>query len=94
MLKTSQILVINNLRICRNVEMLIVKFIKGNIVRIYPLNWRFLPVLDPQVDIILVRDLDSNISAREVNAVKEFMSSNKVFSGFRIHISKYYKIVA
>ena len=59
--------------------------IQGNIVKIYPLNWRFLPVLDPQVDILLVRDLDSIISEREVNAVKEFMSSKKVFSDFSIH---------
>ena len=26
---------------------------------VFPMNWRFLPTLDPQVDIVLSRDLDS-----------------------------------
>ena len=45
---------------------------------IYPLIWRFLPVLDPMVDVTLVRDLDSRITTREVIAVKQFLSSKKV----------------
>ena len=32
--------------------------------RIYPLIWRFLPILDPNVDILLSRDLDSTITHR------------------------------
>ena len=50
----------------------------GNSSVIYPLIWRFLPVLDPMVDIVLVRDLDSRISTREVDAVKQFLNSEKV----------------
>ena len=50
----------------------------GNASVIYPLIWRFLPVLDPMVDVTLVRDLDSRITTREVIAVKQFLSSKKV----------------
>ena len=38
---------------------------------------RFLPVIDPQVDIFFSRDLDSRISEREVAAVKEFLNSEE-----------------
>ena len=36
---------------------------------VYPLLWRFLPSLDPQVSVFLSRDLDSRITAREVARV-------------------------
>ena len=45
---------------------------------IYPLVWRFLPVLDPTVDIVLSRDLDSTLSEREWNAFDEFLSFNRL----------------
>lgn len=48
----------------------------------YPLIWRFLPSLDPQVDLFFVRDLDSQISQREVDAVNEFMISGRVYITF------------
>ena len=38
----------------------------GNATMLYPLLWRFLPVIDRQVDYFLSRDLDSRISEREV----------------------------
>ena len=38
----------------------------GNAAILYPLIWRFLPVIDRQVDYFLSRDLDSRISEREV----------------------------
>ena len=50
----------------------------GNISQIYPLNWRFLSVLDSQVDSVLIRDLDSLPSFREVSAVNEYLNSSKV----------------
>ena len=74
--------------ICRIIYYIFI-IIQGNIVKIYPLNWRFLPVLDPQVDILLVRDLDSDITEREVEAVKEFLKSDKVFSFFSFHTGSY-----
>ena len=33
---------------------------------LYPILWRFLPVIDVQVDAFLSRDLDSRINPREV----------------------------
>ncbi len=40
---------------------------------LYPLLWRFLPVLDPQADVSFSRDLDSFASEREAAAVREFL---------------------
>lgn len=46
--------------------------------------WRFLPVIDPTVDIFLSRDLDSIVNEREVAAVKEWLtSSDQIFHGMR-----------
>ena len=53
--------------------------------KIYPLIWRFLPILDPNVDILLSRDLDSTITSREVEAVKQFLNSSKDFHIIRDH---------
>ena len=36
---------------------------------VLPELWRFFPTLDPQVDVLHVRDLDSRLSAREAAAV-------------------------
>jgi hypothetical protein len=55
----------------------------GNATRLYPLIWRFLPVLDPQVDAFLSRDLDSRVSAREADAVSEFLAS-----GASVHVMR------
>ena len=33
---------------------------------IFPMNWRFFPTLDPQVDAYLSRDLDSDFNEREL----------------------------
>lgn len=63
----------NHLDLCN------VRQLPGNPVRdasdIFPMNWRFLPPLDPQVSVFLCRDLDSRISAREVAAVTEWLQS-------------------
>ena len=59
--------------------------ILGNISKVYPLVWRFLPALDATVETLLVRDLDSQISNREVAAVSEFLKSNKEFHVMRDH---------
>ena len=56
----------------------------GNATKLYPLIWRFLPAIDPQVDIFFSRDLDSRISQREAAAVSEFLKSDvKVRKGFK-----------
>ena len=46
----------------------------GNASWLYPLVWRFLPVLDPQVSLYFSRDLDSQLGERELAAVTEFVN--------------------
>ena len=51
----------------------------------FAMNWRFFPTLDPQVDILLSRDLDSRINQREVDAVTEWLESGKAVHVMRDH---------
>ena len=50
----------------------------GNLSNVFPMNWRFLTMLDPQVDISFSRDLDSIVIQRELDAVNEFLNSSKL----------------
>lgn len=49
------------------------------------LFWRFLPLLEKDVNIVISRDCDSRISKREVDAVNEWLSSDKDFHIMRDH---------
>jgi hypothetical protein len=42
----------------------------------HKMMWRFLTLSDPLVDVTLIRDLDSNLSDREVEAVTEWLESS------------------
>ena len=53
--------------------------------KMFPMIWRFLPTLDPQVDLVLSRDLDSLISDREVAAVQEWLESGRPMHAMRDH---------
>lgn len=55
--------------------------------------WRFLPFIDKNVDIFIVRDTDSRINKREENAVNEWLQSNKVLHIMRDHPHHHYKIL-
>jgi len=51
-----------------------------NITRpLFPMTWRFLPLMDPTVDRMLSRDMDSLITAREVAAVHQWLDSDASF---------------
>ena len=53
---------------------------------LFPMTWRFLPLMDPTVDRMLPRDSDSLITAREVEAVREWLTdSNATFHLMRDH---------
>ena len=41
-------------------------FISQCLSQVFGMNWRFLPLADPTVDIMMVRDLDSLFTDREV----------------------------
>ena len=45
----------------------------GNASVLYPILWRFLPVIDVQVDLFLSRDLDSRINPREVSNISKVL---------------------
>lgn len=47
--------------------------------------WRFLPIIDEEVDIFICRDCDSRLSDREAQAVKEWESSEKLIHIMRDH---------
>ena len=47
--------------------------------------WRFFPTLDTQVEIFMSRDLDSPIKPREVEAVDEWVKSEKALHVMRDH---------
>ena len=60
----------------------------------YPgMFWRFLPMLDPNVNIFIVRDIDSRINPRDENAVNEWLQSDKILHVMRDHPHHYYKIL-
>ena len=44
--------------------------------RLFPMTWRFLPLMDPTVDRMLSRDMDSVITTREVAAVNQWLNEN------------------
>lgn len=56
-----------------------------NVSSMFPMNWRFLPTLDEQVDLFLCRDLDSRISSREVAAVAEWEEGGRPVHSMRDH---------
>ena len=60
-----------------------------NITRpLFPMTWRFLPLLDPLVDNFLSRDSDAIITMREVAAVNQWLKkSNATFHLMRDHPS-------
>jgi len=45
--------------------------------KVFAMNWRFFPTLDPQVDLYVSRDLDSRLNEREQAAVQEWLHSSK-----------------
>ena len=54
---------------------------------LFPMTWRFLPLLDATVDQFMPRDSDSHISPREAAAVEEWLqSTNSTFHIMRDHV--------
>jgi hypothetical protein len=55
--------------------------------------WRFLAAADPETDIVLSRDCDSRIGAREVTAVQVWLESGKAFHIMRDHPAHQFPIL-
>ena len=45
--------------------------------------WRFLPLLDPGVEVVVSRDLDSRLTPREQAAVEEWLETGLTFHVMR-----------
>ena len=53
--------------------------------KLNPKLWRYLPMMDPQIDRLMARDMDSEVNSREVSAVHEWLDLNKTFHVMRDH---------
>ena len=56
----------------------------GDLSKIFGMVWRFLPLLDPLVDAVASRDLDSRLTAREAAAVTQWLEE----SGLPFHVMR------
>ena len=54
-----------------------------------PLTWRFEPIDDPDVEVMISRDTDTRILLREKLAVDEWLQSGKIFHIMRDHPHHY-----
>ena len=61
--------------------------------RIPGMFWRFLAMNDPNIDVFIVRDIDSRLNLREKLAVSEWIKSDKIMHVMRDHPHHYYKIL-
>ena len=70
-----------------NVEVFLVDPIGSNDDRLshHGMFWRFSASEDPEVNVFLSRDCDSRISDREINAINEWLLSDKDFHIMRDH---------
>ena len=55
----------------------------GDLSSLFGMLWRFLPVLDPSVDVMVSRDLDSRLTTREQAAVEEWLNTGLAFHVMR-----------
>ncbi len=60
----------------------------------YPgMFWRFLPMIDPHVNVMIVRDIDSRINTRDEAAVNAWLESDKILHVMRDHPHHNHKIL-
>jgi len=55
----------------------------GDLSKVFGMTWRFLPVTDPLVSVMVSRDLDSRITHREARAVEDWLTSGLAFHVMR-----------
>ncbi|XP_045028866.1 uncharacterized protein LOC116920980 [Daphnia magna] len=58
---------------------------KLNLTDLFAMTWRWLPLLDEMVDMSMSRDSDSAIIAREEDAVREWLASDRTYHIMRDH---------
>ena len=57
----------------------------GDITKMNPIAWRFLPLGDPTVSKFIVRDADSRITRREQAAIMDWLGYRMPFHAMRDH---------
>lgn len=60
-------------------------FKDGDLKTSKPMMWRFEPITEPDVELMISRDTDTRILRREVFAVHEWLASDKTFHIMRDH---------
>jgi hypothetical protein len=58
---------------------------EGNLNECKPMMWRFEPIDNDEVELMMSRDTDTRICEREVLAVREWLNSDKIFHIMRDH---------
>jgi hypothetical protein len=74
--------VINELQTKSNVKII---FKEGDLNKIKPMMWRFEPIDDPNVELMMSRDTDTKFLLREKLAVEEWLKSDKILHIMRDH---------
>jgi len=74
--------IIHRLSSFKNVKVIIKE---GDLNNTKPMMWRFEPIDDPDVEIMMSRDTDTRILLREKLAVEEWINSGKLFHIMRDH---------
>jgi len=80
---------VNELRNMDNTEIVIVNEFENN----NGMFWRFLPICDTSVDVMISRDCDSRLCMREKYAVDDWISSGNGFHIMRDHPYHHFKIM-
>lgn len=73
------------IRILEDLPQTKVIIMNGELDNNKPLMWRFFPADDPDVDVLICRDTDTRILQREVDAVTQWLESDKPFHIMRDH---------
>ena len=55
----------------------------GDLSGMFGMVWRFLPLLDPSVEVVVSRDLDSRLTTREQAAVEDWLETGLTFHVMR-----------
>jgi protein O-GlcNAc transferase len=82
--------IINTLSTMKNVRII---FKSGDLATAKPMMWRFEAIDDPDVEIMMSRDTDTDFLLREQLAVKEWIDSRKTFHIMRDHPHHGYHIM-
>jgi hypothetical protein len=62
----------------------------GNVNKFY----RFFAIDNPEVELMIVRDVDSRIYSRDISVINDFVQSDKLFHIIRDHPNHFHKILA